>query len=480
MTKTPFAPVLFWVLAPLAPLQDRFYSALSAEAFMIMGLFGAIGSVLCVIAAKIGLARGFMLISILLFAAMTMPAPRILTPYLIAAVFAWGWVVSKRAGDAFLYVAIVFAVFFTVSGAVTNASRPDDFVYRPATQTDHINPALETAYVHLIFDELASTEAARDTIPTGNPASTFVERLKARNLTVYPTVRSNFSYTHLSLGQMLAVDETREVDATWSASSRPEFVYEISENSLFDALTRHGYEQTVFQSTYLDFCGTNAQLTCHTSNYFDMNVFNDHPLAARGEIAYRGLYATFMNHNNDRFWPALRNAWLELGAPFSVSNILAMPVTAFEQWSKIVEHIQGIQPGQSVFAHILLPHYPHAFDQNCIEKPVSQWGHLKAHSPTVSDEEMNLKYWEQFECMTSQVLAVIDDIQASKPYVTFVIHGDHGKRLYKNFGDKENLSDMLDTMVFTNAQNAPQADSTNDLPILQVLVPALIQNAVSP
>jgi len=92
------------------------------------------------------------------------------------------------------------------------------------------------------------------------------------------------------------------------------------------------------------------------------------------------------------------------------------------------------QRGRYYFAHVLLPHFPYAYDRNCALRPSDGWlarmdtaGHDTREGRVL---RYNL-YLDQALCLQSRLLSVIDGVLANPELADTVIilHGDHGSRI---------------------------------------------------
>jgi hypothetical protein len=104
----------------------------------------------------------------------------------------------------------------------------------------------------------------------------------------------------------------------------------------------------------------------------------------------------------------------------------------------LIRHVADARPGEAYFAHVLVPHYPYAFDASCRIKPQGEW--TSRQSPFRSRAERYGAYAEQWRCAVHQVERLVKTLEATRPGKDFIVivHGDHGSRITNVDPDEEN------------------------------------------
>ena len=95
-------------------------------------------------------------------------------------------------------------------------------------------------------------------------------------------------------------------------------------------------------------------------------------------------------------------------------------------------------PGRAYFVHLLIPHFPYAYDRDCeVLKMKEAWLDWTDPdlAPVKNDPESRaqryLAYREQLLCTNSKIHEVLEDL-SRRPWwddALIVIHGDHGSRI---------------------------------------------------
>ena len=212
--------------------------------------------------------------------------------------------------------------------------------------------------MHLILDEFGFPATLSATIPSEHPAHRIPKHYEAVGFS-FETLRADSRYTTGSLSTLLGprdgqpnVIEGGANNALWT-------------NRYVDGLIAAGYDVTVWQTTYLDFCTDPERITCWSSNPFDGRVFSEFSMVDRLRLTLLSVASTYQTEFNYRHMPAA--AWVQrnLGIPGKNHRILSYPISQMQVWRQPTAEIRAAEPGDAFFAHILLPHHPFVFDGNC-------------------------------------------------------------------------------------------------------------------
>jgi arylsulfatase A-like enzyme len=143
---------------------------------------------------------------------------------------------------------------------------------------------------------------------------------------------------------------------------------------------------------------------------------------------------------------------------------------------ELTSELSHAQPGNVYFAHLLLPHYPYAYDANCRLLRWRNW-----EKPFAGRQLSNRQhaYYAQVRCTMSKVrelLAALDRSPASRDNIV-IIHGDHGSRITEvepadssigKFSDSDMVATYSTLFAVRPVQRSPSYRSQR-LPIAQLL-----------
>ena len=87
-------------------------------------------------------------------------------------------------------------------------------------------------------------------------------------------------------------------------------------------------------------------------------------------------------------------------------------------------------------------------------KEVADWLHPLRNAPTQDRASVEKAYWDQAMCMHREVMGLIAALQQQHPDTRFIIHGDHGPKLYFKTRDAQTEADDLHTFLATNLDPA--------------------------
>ncbi len=221
----------------------------------------------------------------------------------------------------------------------------------------------------------------------------------------------------------------------------------LKEHAYFDAMTEAGYRIVVHQSDYLEFCSEAkdaAIVRCSTYPLETIAAIRDAKLAdveksklmlgmyarlsQRVDDA-RSAYARFRRREEEAgrtFWPE----WSEVGR---VSAASVLPVI-----DALRTELANAEPGTLYFAHLLLPHYPYAYDSECrMRERAAEWlaSYDKRFFPMANDVVSRAVryplYLEQVQCLHSRLALLFDAMRENGRFdaTRIIVHGDHGSRV---------------------------------------------------
>ena len=252
----------------------------------------------------------------------------------------------------------------------------------------------------------------------------------------------------------------------------------IGPTKYLDSLVAQGYRLTVIQADYADFCSDVRFAECVTyesSNPTALLGVSLTTLERAGLIATKFLSLSQLVSAGLLPW---RLAAKQLGLPqLSPANLgRSTSAATLAVFDELTRRLSNAKPGNVYFAHLMLPHYPYALDENCHLLNWRRWEKPFAGRNLAKRQHA---YFAQVRCTTRKIgtlLKALDRSPAGKNTVV-IIHGDHGSRITEveptdaNIG-KFSESDLVATYSTMFAVRGPEirpAYSSERLPIYLLL-----------
>jgi hypothetical protein len=289
--------------------------------------------------------------------------------------------------------------------------------------------------VHLVLDEHIGVEGIPRELDRDGRAAAKLERFYVdRGFRVFGRAYSRYYDTNVSLPNLLNFTLSSE----WSRGPRVRVV--VGSNAYFEEMTRRGYRIDVVQSDYLDFCRSSGQISissCLTYPLETLDVVEGAPLApAEKARVISGVYvrlSSLLSGMLDRLGSVYRAygrqpPWLTA----RVSSLSAMRVL-----DQLTSDLPRIGPGSLVFVHLMLPHFPYAYDAECRLEPLPRnwlWASVRGtgfrNSP-VSRQQRYARYLEQMACLSAKLGGFFDAMAAAGVLdeARILVHSDHGSRI---------------------------------------------------
>jgi hypothetical protein len=252
----------------------------------------------------------------------------------------------------------------------------------------------------------------------------------------------------------------------------------IGPTKYLERLVDEGYRLTILQSDYADFCTGARFYECVTYEASSPSALLRSPLTS---LERAGLITTkFLSLS--KLVSALLLPWRLVAKQFDLpmlepSNLgrstSASAVTVFDD---VAKRLSTAKPGEVYFAHLLLPHYPYAVDEECHLLRWSNWVR------PFSDKNISVRqhaYYAQNRCTIRKIAAVLNafDRSAAGTNNVVIIHGDHGSRISLVDPKPENIgklsgSDLIAEYSTNFAVRAPKIRpgySSERLPVHSLL-----------
>jgi len=199
-------------------------------------------------------------------------------------------------------------------------------------------------------------------------------------------------------------------------------------------LGKLGYAVHVVQTDFIDLCRYNEVRSCRTVNRSDLSA-----MAAFGLPMVDRVQVILSNYLNFSALTAIA-----AGDLISISHWLGysderplylraklFSVTGAHELDRLASRISTIAPGNALIVHVLMPHDPYSFDENCALTPFSAWQYEETGPHW---RKALAAYDRQLVCANRKIGKVIAQFRRSSGGRNglVVIHGDHGSRIARD------------------------------------------------
>jgi len=287
--------------------------------------------------------------------------------------------------------------------------------------------------VHWVLDEMGSFESVPPEYRVPAEAEEIARAYEARGFALHPGKPSTSEETFLSLSRMAGNGDAVNHEKVGSN-------YRLRRNVLHENFRAGGWEVTVTQSSYLDFCKEAPRCITYGVGH-RARVFSDAglPWEQRTAILWREALVALLTHERGSVVvSALRRSFPGFFDEYAAWSWVrpSLSLAMLEVLDAQAAYVVALKGRHYVFAHVLLPHFPWNLDRDCRVRPVSEWrtpykARYSLAAPAVRAATFDA-YWRQQVCAHRRILAHIDRIDAAHAgRVQFLIHGDHGPRILR-------------------------------------------------
>ncbi|MFY4730733.1 sulfatase-like hydrolase/transferase [Nitrospira sp. BLG_2] len=446
--------IAFPFLALLTPftayLTNRDYPLLSLEILLILA------GVLCV-ATVLGLIRwagGRRMYAISVGGLLTVAADyqfewiahgRTITILVIFAVLV---ALIRRFEKTMALAVTVFLCVFVISTFLRNEFESES---GPVFAVPHMDAVTDgpPRFIHLILDAHLGVEG----FPGDNDRAKELKRkikqfYQRYGFKLYGGAYSHYLDTEDSIPNLVNFS-AGSVNKGFITGERPP--YGLPQNRYFQFLQRMGYRVHVMHGDYLDFCSSQDALpdSCSKFDWYALsNVAKlDIPVLTRTTTALAGFVASYTRYQG------ILNVYEKRVRPFLLSNGIVGPVIDRQSlWTRrpiypfsvnaavamdaLSESIQQLAPGHMLFAHVMLPHFPFVYREDCSPRAIAEsmddMEMVPLKSRTPEDRKIRYdQYLRQMECLYVKLDELFVRMQSSGVFddSIVIVHGDHGGRL---------------------------------------------------
>lgn len=330
----------------------------------------------------------------------------------------------------------VFVVFVAlIIGAFIDNRLVDAKNFSEIVKTDRQSTLAPV--VHIVLDGFIAPDGLPPQSLPQSFRSEMIEFFRKNNFEIYNRAYSHYHATQDSLTH--AFNFTNDSEAVYGKSTVFHTSLSVSKNKYFELLSRHGYAINVYQSQSFDFCqavpDSNGRCLIYTIPNFETireNVSN--PL-----LRFRILGNNLFNQSTVISMFLINRKWLQ---NWGTSNYQP----------KIIDQIGDdleVSRGGMFFAHLLLPHAPFVYQNDCqLEYKSEPWERFPSHGlePSTSDERIAryVRYLPQAKCALNEIERLFDRMRELDIYddAFIIVHGDHGSGISLNRAHRLNQNEL--------------------------------------
>lgn len=340
----------------------------------------------------------------------------------------------------------VFVISTAVGNGLESESGPALAVSHTDAMTDGPPPP---RLIHLILDEHQGIE--------GIPLDTdYARKLKDKikgiyqryGFMLYGGAYSHYFETVDSIPNLVNFSAER-VSRILVTGERPP--YHLPQNRYFQFLKSMGYRIHVIDGDFLDFCSSPDAQPQFCTKYRWATLSNvaklDDPVLTKAATVLAVFvtgypqYQRILDLYEQRLRPFLLSRRVAAPAinpdslwtkrrlqPFSVNTMAAMDTLSAS--------IQQLTPGHMLFAHLLLPHFPYVYREDCSQRTIPEsmdnMELVSLEFRTAEGRRVRFdQYLRQVECLYVRLDELFQRMQSSGMFSDsiVIVHGDHGARL---------------------------------------------------
>jgi hypothetical protein len=337
------------------------------------------------------------------------------------ALFTW-WKRTSLAGPMAMVGLVVATTTLLGLGGNPHWIKIQEGIKRPRPAADG-----KPAIVHIILDEHIGIEG----LPNDDQGRELRDELRSFYLgNGFATYGGAYSEHNNTIN---AVPAALNYGRRLAHSANKSGVH-IGRTDYLEALVDEKYRLTIFQSDFAHYCADVAFSACITYASSSLRPTLNVQMTARERAELISLKLLALSD----LGTAAAKCWNLIAIPLRQSG-LAFPLYKLDSKASSVvgtigaletlgNQLKSVRPGDAVFAHLLLPHFPYAVGADCGYLPWHQWGSLTGGDSVGRRRDA---YGRQIRCTTRVIAALLKTVSQSPAGTNAVIilHGDHGSRI---------------------------------------------------
>jgi len=285
------------------------------------------------------------------------------------------------------------------------------------------------ALLHVILDSYMGPDGLAARGEASRPAQLSIKQLAADyDLWVAPRAHARHPNTVNSLADILSLGK-------FPPPSTPMRTNHLVLPALpyLAALKEKDYAIHVVQTDFIDLCTHSDVASCRTVNRSNLSAMEAFglPLADRVQVILANYFSLsgLTVLTADRAIKVAERLGYADRRPINLRAKL-FSLTGADELGRLAREITSIGPGHAVIAHVLLPHDPYSFEENCTITPYSDW---RYEAMEADWKQAQAAYERQLICANRKVADLIASFRQSPGGQNgiVIIHGDHGSRISK-------------------------------------------------
>jgi len=356
--------------------------------------------------------------------------------------------VSMR--ERFFLVAAVFTWSGVVVATVSNAHWDPRTLLHPlrSERPDVLWLLLDEQIGPGGFPSRPECDAARERL---------TQTLAKYNFTLYPNAYSNYAGTIDSVPSILngrLLQRPQELIARTGEGDLRQ--YQIRANATFDHYAAEGYSVIGYQHASLRMC--DASFDGADCREYGEELKQLDQLGSWAE-RFRWIVA---NYQASDPWMSRIQCFFPVRFEFKLTG----PLGLTDIWpGRIAQAILKEPRGVFFFVHLLTPHSPYMYRTDGSVRPMKEWEQDRADERLTTEEydERYGRYCEQVQFVAGQLDGFFGVLQGSGVLdgMTVVVHGDHGSRIRRAFGNP--AADQVPRDVDAEQFDYPAQPTSRDL-----------------
>ncbi|MBX7147980.1 sulfatase-like hydrolase/transferase [bacterium] len=347
-----------------------------------------------------------------------------------------------------------FAVGLLLSSLILNLTNKENIQLKNELQATLGDNDL---VVYIILDEHLGVDGFPKALSSSFKRSESVSNFfTQRQFTVFTKAYSPYFYTENAIPAILNISYPT-MDGFYLASEKRDIDdRSLKENYLFKYFSKKDYQISVYQPNYLDFCtDKNVDFCFRYKRNSPTTILSQNYSLPQNLSVLGSLYL----YTNTIFYEFNKRFLYADFFPIRTGPLEAMP----SLFSHLSADVEIYKTGKHlIFAHILAPHSPYVYNQDCTALVPSAWldrsefnneGHLNSEK---GYEERYNNYYHQMECTHKQLGLFLENLRAAGLYdkATIVVHGDHGSRINRAYNPYYDYNSHLTPEDLTSSFSA--------------------------